>query len=82
MVVRLNAKGIVVAADIFDVHNKTFKRIFNVFSIFLMIFFAYRMDKDGTLQIDWDEWREFHFLNPNAHNMVDIIKFWKHSTVG
>ncbi|XP_057289624.1 mitochondrial adenyl nucleotide antiporter SLC25A24-B-like [Hydractinia symbiolongicarpus] len=39
-----------------------------------------KMDKDGTLQIDWDEWREFHFLNPNAHNMVDIIKFWKHST--
>ena len=40
-----------------------------------------RMDKDGSLQIDWDEWRMFHLLNPHAHNINHIIRFWRHSTV-
>ena len=39
------------------------------------------MDKDGSLQIDWDEWRMFHLLNPHAHNIKHIIRFWRHSTV-
>ena len=39
------------------------------------------MDKDGSLQIDWDEWRMFHLLNPHAHNISHIIRFWRHSTV-
>ena len=39
------------------------------------------MDLDGSLQIEWDEWRQFHLLNPHAHNIKDILKFWKHATV-
>ena len=44
-------------------------------------FFIRRMDLDGSLQIEWDEWRQFHLLNPHAHNIKDILKFWKHATV-
>ena len=39
------------------------------------------VDKDGTLQVDWNEWREYHLLNPSGHSLHDIIKFWKHSSV-
>lgn len=39
-----------------------------------------KMDKEGNLQIDWNEWREFHLLNPHAHNLNEIRKFWKHAT--
>ncbi|XP_066927261.1 mitochondrial adenyl nucleotide antiporter SLC25A24-B-like [Clytia hemisphaerica] len=39
-----------------------------------------KMDKDGSLHIDWDEWRKFHLLNPHAHNIANIIRFWRHST--
>jgi len=37
------------------------------------------MDKDGSLQVEWKEWRDYHFLNPHSHNITDIIRFWKHS---
>ena len=39
------------------------------------------MDTDGSLKIDWDEWREYHLLNPSGHSMHDIIQFWRHSSV-
>ncbi|XP_014788605.1 calcium-binding mitochondrial carrier protein SCaMC-2 [Octopus bimaculoides] len=39
-----------------------------------------RMDKDGTLKIDWDEWREYLLLHP-SQNIHDIIAYWRHSTV-
>ena len=39
------------------------------------------MDKDGSLQVEWKEWRDYHFLNPHSHNIMDIIRFWKHSVV-
>ncbi|XP_065067582.1 mitochondrial adenyl nucleotide antiporter SLC25A24-like [Rhopilema esculentum] len=37
------------------------------------------MDTDGSLQVEWKEWRDYHFLNPHSHNITDILKFWKHS---
>ncbi|KPP58241.1 calcium-binding mitochondrial carrier protein SCaMC-3-like [Scleropages formosus] len=39
------------------------------------------MDKDGTMTVDWNEWRDHFLLNP-LHNMEDIVHFWKHSLVG
>ncbi|XP_036408412.1 calcium-binding mitochondrial carrier protein SCaMC-3b isoform X2 [Megalops cyprinoides] len=36
------------------------------------------MDRDGTLTIDWNEWRD-HFLFSPIHNIEDIAHFWKHS---
>ena len=39
------------------------------------------MDTDGSLQVEWKEWRDYHFLNPHSHNITDILKFWKHSMV-
>lgn len=39
-----------------------------------------RMDKDGTLKIDWDEWREYLLLHP-SQSIHDIIAYWRHSTV-
>ncbi|EDO32185.1 predicted protein [Nematostella vectensis] len=38
-----------------------------------------RMDKDKTLKVNWNEWREYHLLNPSGHSMHDIIQFWRHT---
>ncbi|XP_027707147.1 calcium-binding mitochondrial carrier protein SCaMC-3 isoform X2 [Vombatus ursinus] len=38
------------------------------------------MDRDGTMTIDWQEWRD-HFLLQPLENMEDVLTFWKHSTV-
>lgn len=38
------------------------------------------MDIDGTMMVDWNEWRE-HFLLCPAHNLEEIIRYWKHSSV-
>lgn len=38
------------------------------------------MDRDGTMTIDWQEWRD-HFLLHSLENMEDVLHFWKHSTV-
>ncbi|KAL3871520.1 hypothetical protein ACJMK2_039514 [Sinanodonta woodiana] len=39
-----------------------------------------RMDKDGTLKIDWDEWREYLVLSPST-DFSDILHYWRHSTI-
>lgn len=41
---------------------------------------AYSMDKNGTMTIDWNEWRDYHLLHP-VENIPEIILYWKHSTV-
>ncbi|XP_036751634.2 mitochondrial adenyl nucleotide antiporter SLC25A23 isoform X1 [Manis pentadactyla] len=38
------------------------------------------MDRDGTMTIDWQEWRD-HFLLHSLENVEDVLHFWKHSTV-
>ncbi|XP_053195330.1 calcium-binding mitochondrial carrier protein SCaMC-2-B isoform X1 [Scomber japonicus] len=38
------------------------------------------MDKNGTMMIDWNEWRDYHLLHP-ADNIPEIILYWKHSTI-
>uniref|UniRef100_A0A8P4K5M2 EF-hand domain-containing protein n=1 Tax=Dicentrarchus labrax TaxID=13489 RepID=A0A8P4K5M2_DICLA len=38
------------------------------------------MDIDGTMMVDWNEWRE-HFLLHPAQNLEEIMRYWKHSTV-
>ncbi|XP_069465198.1 mitochondrial adenyl nucleotide antiporter SLC25A25 isoform X1 [Ambystoma mexicanum] len=38
------------------------------------------MDKDGTMTINWNEWRDYHLLHP-AENIPEIILYWKHSTI-
>ncbi|XP_023597972.1 calcium-binding mitochondrial carrier protein SCaMC-1-like [Trichechus manatus latirostris] len=37
------------------------------------------IDSDGTLTVDWNEWRSYFLFNP-ATDIDDIIHFWKHST--
>ncbi|KAM9241784.1 mitochondrial adenyl nucleotide antiporter SLC25A24-like [Dugong dugon] len=38
------------------------------------------IDSDGTLTVDWNEWRSHFLFNP-ATDIDDIIHFWKRSTV-
>ncbi|XP_034480379.1 calcium-binding mitochondrial carrier protein SCaMC-3 isoform X2 [Drosophila innubila] len=38
-----------------------------------------RMDKDGSLNISFNEWRDFMLLAPST-DIHDLIKFWRHST--
>ncbi|KAG5834948.1 calcium-binding mitochondrial carrier protein SCaMC-2-B isoform X2 [Anguilla anguilla] len=38
------------------------------------------MDKNGTMTIDWTEWRDYHLMHP-ADNIPEIILYWKHSTI-
>ncbi|XP_072500278.1 mitochondrial adenyl nucleotide antiporter SLC25A24 [Notamacropus eugenii] len=38
------------------------------------------IDADGTMSIDWNEWRDYFLLNP-AENIEDIVRFWKHSGI-
>ncbi len=39
------------------------------------------MDKDGSLEISFNEWRDFLLYCPSS-DIHDLIKYWRHSTVG
>ncbi|ENN81792.1 calcium-binding mitochondrial carrier protein SCaMC-2 [Dendroctonus ponderosae] len=38
-----------------------------------------RMDQDGSLNISYDEWRDFLLLAP-SNNIQELINYWRHST--
>lgn len=38
------------------------------------------MDKDGTMTIDWSEWRDYFMFIPLA-SMEDVARYWKRSMV-
>ncbi|KAI5619969.1 calcium-binding mitochondrial carrier protein SCaMC-1, partial [Silurus asotus] len=38
------------------------------------------IDADGTMTIEWNEWRQHFLFNP-ATDLQEIIRYWKHSTV-
>ncbi|XP_046905827.1 calcium-binding mitochondrial carrier protein SCaMC-1 [Hypomesus transpacificus] len=38
------------------------------------------IDVDGTMSVDWNEWKEHFLFNP-ATSLQEIIRYWKHSTV-
>uniref|UniRef100_A0A7N4PZ36 Mitochondrial adenyl nucleotide antiporter SLC25A24 n=1 Tax=Sarcophilus harrisii TaxID=9305 RepID=A0A7N4PZ36_SARHA len=38
------------------------------------------IDADGTMSVDWNEWRDYFLFNP-AENIEEIIRFWKHSGI-
>lgn len=39
-----------------------------------------RMDTDGSLNISYDEWRDFLLLAPSS-DLHELVKYWRHSTV-
>uniref|UniRef100_A0A8V0Y723 Solute carrier family 25 member 24 n=1 Tax=Gallus gallus TaxID=9031 RepID=A0A8V0Y723_CHICK len=38
------------------------------------------IDADGTMSVDWNEWRDHFMFNP-ATDIEEIVRYWKHSTV-
>uniref|UniRef100_A0A8C4MVX0 EF-hand domain-containing protein n=1 Tax=Equus asinus TaxID=9793 RepID=A0A8C4MVX0_EQUAS len=38
------------------------------------------IDSDGTMTVDWDEWKYYFLFHP-ATTINEIARFWKHSTV-
>ncbi|XP_062858127.1 mitochondrial adenyl nucleotide antiporter SLC25A24 [Trichomycterus rosablanca] len=38
------------------------------------------IDADGTMTVEWNEWRQHFLFNP-ATDLQEIIHYWKHSTV-
>ncbi|KAA0714446.1 Calcium-binding mitochondrial carrier protein SCaMC-2-A [Triplophysa tibetana] len=38
------------------------------------------MDKNGTMTVDWNEWKQSPSQQP-AENIPEIILYWKHSTI-
>ena len=49
-------------------------------SMWVTVHVSCSMDKNGTMTIDWHEWRDYHLLHP-VENIPEIILYWKHSTV-
>lgn len=41
---------------------------------------SFRIDKDGSLDIGFSEWRDFLLFHPTA-DLKEIIQYWRHSTV-
>ena len=39
------------------------------------------MDKDGSLKINWHEWRDYLILSSGIKNLKDILHYWRHATV-
>jgi hypothetical protein len=39
------------------------------------------MDKDGSLKINWHEWRDYLILSSGIKDLKDILHYWRHATV-
>jgi len=46
----------------------------------LRMLVVYSMDQDGSLNISFNEWRDFLLYAPST-NLRDIIEYWHHTTV-
>lgn len=45
-----------------------------------MLGYVCSIDIDGTMTVDWNEWRE-HFMFKPTTDLEEIIRYWKHSSV-
>ena len=57
-----------------DAHNSTNDAFLVCISV------PSRMDKDGSLSVDWDEWRQFFQLYPKE-DLESMVQFWRQSLV-
>lgn len=65
-------------------HSATWPIMLVLFIHFILFFnqllFIFSIDADGTMTVDWNEWRDYFLFNP-VTDIEEIIRFWKHSTV-
>lgn len=36
---------------------------------------------DGTLEISWEDWRDYLILSPHVDSLTDVLRYWRHATV-
>ncbi|XP_007528343.1 mitochondrial adenyl nucleotide antiporter SLC25A24 isoform X2 [Erinaceus europaeus] len=58
---------------------KSFKMLGLSISLKQAEFILESIDDDGTMTVDWEEWRDYFLLNP-VTDIEEIVHFWKHST--
>ena len=39
-----------------------------------------RIADDGSVEITWEEWRDYLILSPSS-DLHDVFRFWRHATV-
>ncbi|CAL8113656.1 unnamed protein product [Orchesella dallaii] len=41
----------------------------------------YTARPDGTLEISWEDWRDYLILSPHVDSLTDVLRYWRHATV-
>ncbi len=36
---------------------------------------------DGSLEISWEDWRDYLILSPHVDSLTDVLRYWRHATV-
>ncbi|ODM94008.1 Calcium-binding mitochondrial carrier protein SCaMC-2 [Orchesella cincta] len=40
----------------------------------------YTARPDGTLEISWEDWRDYLILSPHVDSLTDVLRYWRHAT--